>query len=388
MPWNEVRPMDQRWEFVKEAWTAAEGMSQLCAKYGISRKTGYKWLERFHQYGAYGFRELSRAPRVCPHKTPAAMREAIVSLRKGQPHRGPRKIALELRALGLASPSPSTIAAILKEAGLTRPRRRRNARFRQWPDKLTPAERPNHVWTVDYKGWFRTLDATICHPLTVMDLHSRFLIGCEALARPAFEPTWASFERLFSRCGLPEIIRVDNGTPFAGHGAGGLSRLSALWLRLGIDVEFIEPGKPQQNGAHERMHRTLKREIRKGRDLRQQGRYFRSWRRLYNHRRGHEALGMAVPASLYCVSDRRYPPTVPDFSYDKDVHVRRVKPSGEIKWGGQLRYINQGLQGCSVGLRENRTGDMNVYAGSVLLGVLKSSGSAGLASPAEPENQH
>ena len=271
------------------------------------------------------------------------MREAIGAQRKAWPGLGPRKIAGELRNRGLNPPSHSTIATILKQEGLTRRRRRRNARFRQWPDKLTVPEHPNHVWTVDYKGWFRLLDGSACHPLTIMDGYSRYLVGCEGLSRPAFEPTWATFDRVFTRFGLPEIIRVDNGTPFAGHGAGGLSRLSALWLRLGIDVEFIEPGKPQQNGAHERMHRSLKREIRLGRGLRQQQRRFRAWRRQYNHNRGHEALGMAVPAVLFVRSKRGYPAEIPNFCYDSSFSVRKVKPSGEIKWAGRLRYINQGL---------------------------------------------
>ena len=212
-------------------------------------------------------------------------------------------------------------------------------------------------------------------------------MGCEPLARPAFEPTWVAFDRLFARFGLPRIIRVDNGTPFAGNGAGGLSQLSALWLRLGIDVEFIEPGNPQQNGSHERMHRTLKREIRKGRHMRRQRRRFRAWRRLYNHRREHEALGQATPASRYARSERVYPAVVPDFHYDGNCVPRRVKTSGEIKWAGKRRYINYGLRGCTVGLRENRDGDMSVYAGSVLLGVLPKAGSGGLIRPPEPEEK-
>jgi len=369
-----------------EATLRAEPMAALCRKYRISRKTGYKWLNRFYKYGKSGFCELSRGPRRCPHKTPVEMRESIVALRKARPDQGPRKIVGEFRARGLSAPSPSTIAVILKEEGLTRPKRRHNACFRQWPGALTAPAHPNHVWTVDYKGWFRLLDRTICYPLTIMDLYSRFMVGCIPLPHPAFDPTWSVFDRVFSRFGLPEIIRVDNGTPFAGRGAGGLSRLSALWLRLGIDVEFIEPGKPQQNGSHERMHRSLKREFRKGRDMRQQTRLMRSWRRHYNHRRAHEALGMAVPASRYVRSCRRYPAIIPDFTYGSEAVVRRVKRGGEIKWAGGTRYINQGLRGCSVGLLENQNGDMNVYAGSVLLGVLQKDGSGGLIRPPEPKD--
>ncbi|XXJ18465.1 IS481 family transposase [Desulfovibrio caledoniensis] len=379
--------MDQRWLFVMEAQLGAEALSALCRKYGISRKTGYKWLKRYHELGKFGFMELTRRPRGCPHRTPVEMREAVVALRKAWPGIGPRKIAGELRNRGLRPPSHSTIALILKDAGLVKARRRRNARFRQWPDTLTEPEHPNHVWSVDYKGWFRMLCGSTCYPLTIMDSYSRFLVGCEALSRPAFAPTREAFDRTFARFGLPEIIRVDNGTPFAGAGAGGLSRLSALWLRLGIDVEFIEPGKPQQNGAHERMHRSLKREIRLGRGLRQQQRRFRAWRRHYNHNRPHEALGMAVPAQVYVRSERRYPAEIPDFQYAAQHTVRRVKNTGEIKWRGRRRYISQGLAGSLIGLLENRAGDLNIYAGSVLLGILPASGSGGLIRPPEPVDE-
>ena len=175
-------------------------------------------------------------------------------------------------------PLGSTIAAIFKAERLTKPKKRRNSYLRKWSDKLTIPTSPNQVLTVDFKGWFRLLLGPKCYPLTIMDLYSRFMVGCDALAQPAFTPVWVSFDRLFSHLGLPQIIRVDNGTPFAGCGAGGLSKLSTLWLRLGIDVEFTEPGKPQQNGAHERMHRSFKREIRKADDMRGQQRRCRSWR--------------------------------------------------------------------------------------------------------------
>ncbi|NDV21041.1 DDE-type integrase/transposase/recombinase, partial [Pseudodesulfovibrio sp. JC047] len=239
MTWKKVNPMDERLKFVIEVSLGAENISTLCRKYEISRKTGYKWLKRYWKHGLYGMKELSKAPHYCPHKTPIEMREALVALRKANPRIGPKKIAGELRSLGLSPPAPSTIAAILKQEGMTRSRKKRNTKFRQCPERLTIPDHPNHVWTVDYKGWFRIHNGEPCYPLTVMDLFSRFLIGCDALRRPAFEPTWTSFDKLFSRFGLPRVIRVDNGTPFAGHGAGGLSQLNILWLRLGIDVEFI-----------------------------------------------------------------------------------------------------------------------------------------------------
>lgn len=388
MPWREVAPMDERIRFVVEAESGAEPFAWLCDKYGVSRTTGYKWLQRYREVGLHGLGELSRAPRVCPHKTPIEMREAVVALRKARPGFGPKKIAVQLRGLGLAAPAPSTIAAIIKDAGLAEPRRKHNARLRGWPNKLTIPVEANHVWTVDYKGWFRLDNGQKCYPLTVMDLFSRFVVGCDALARPAFKPTWRSFERLFSRFGLPSIIRVDNGSPFAGCGAGGISHLSALWLRLGIDVEFTEPGKPQQNGAHERMHRTLKREVRKAWNLASQQRRFQAWRRIYNHQRGHEALGMVPPAQCYARSQRKYPSVIPDFSYPAEAVVWRVRPNGYITWNGRRHYINQALEGCTVRLVENAHGGTNVYAGSTFLGVLKNSGPEGLSRLSEPVRQH
>ena len=386
MPWTKVTPMDARIEFVVEACLGVESISQLCRKYGISRKTGYKWINRAEEQGLHGLRELSRAPKVCPHKTPVEMREALITLRKTYPGWGPKKLAWELRNThGLIPPAPSTIAEILKGEGLTRPRRKRSAFLRKWPDKLTIPDHPNHVWTVDYKGWIMLLNEQKCWPLTVMDLHSRYMIGCEPLDSPALIPTLSVFKRLFTRFGLPAIIRVDNGTPFAGCGAGGLSRLSALWLRLGIDVEFTQPGKPQQNGAHERMHRSFKREVRNADSIARQARRCRAWRRKYNHSRAHEALKMRVPAELYKTSKRRYPSVIPDFSYPDCYMLRCVKHNGEISWQGKKKYINHGLHGCTVGLKANRHGSMNVYAGTVFLGVVDSSGSRGLIRPLEPE---
>ncbi len=384
MPWKEVCQMDERIRFVVEATYGKETMAQLCRKYEISRKTGYKWLNRSREKGVAGLAELSRAPKNCPHKTPIEMRDALIALRKANPAWGPKKIAFELQnSFGLKPPATSTIAEIFKKEGLSKQKRRRNARVKRQHDKLTDPIEPNHVWTVDYKGWFRLLGGEKCWPLTVMDLFSRYVVGCEPLDRPALDITLASFEYLFRRFGLPQVIRVDNGTPFAGSGAGGLSQLSVLWLRLGIDVEFIEPGKPQQNGSHERMHRSLKRELRRGNNIRSQLRRCRAWRRTYNHKRGHESLDFKTPAELYSKSERKYPAKIGDFTYPSEFTVRRVKPSGVIKWQGKQRYLNQGLKGCSVGLVEAKDGSMAVYAGTVFLGVLREGCSRGLEEPLE-----
>lgn len=382
MPWTEVRPMDERIRFVVEAGSGAESMSWLCRKYGISRKTGYKWLNRAQLHGIFALSEHSRAPRNCPHRTPIEMREALIALRKANPSWGPKKIASEVSdRFGLRPPAPSTIALIFQKEGLSKPRRRRNVVIRNWSNKLTKARHPNHVWTMDYKGWFELPNRKKCWPFTVMDLHSRYVLACDPLAQPALAPTQEVCDRVFSYFGLPQIIRVDNGIPFASCAAGGISRLSAQWLRLGITVEFIEPGKPQQNGAHERMHRSLKRELRRADTLRRQRRRCQTWRRIYNHSRGHEALGMRTPAALYAPSSRRPPRILPDFVYPSEYILRRVKRSGSIQWRGHHRFISQSLHRCTVGLLPNQKGGMNIYAGSIFLGVLNDSDTKGLVRP-------
>jgi transposase InsO family protein len=277
-------------------------------------------------------------------------------------------------------PAVSTVGAILRRAGLIRPRARRRARQRHDAGVLTPATRPNQVWTVDYKGWFRTRDGQRCDPLTIADLYSRYVLAVRAVTEPSYGPTRRVFERVFAARGLPERIRCDNGGPFAAAGAGGLSRLSAWWWRLGIQVEYIRPGHPEQNGAHERMHLTLKQDTAQppaANRRAQQGR-MNGWRRQFNEVRPHEALDLQTPCDWYRPSERRYTGTPPQPPYPAAWAVRRVRPSGEIKWQGRRRFVSEALSGLAVGLQLMEAGRQHAWFGSVWLGDLHDADPGGI----------
>lgn len=372
MPWEETTCMDQRVRFIVAFSGCTYSMSELAAQYGISRKTGYKWTERYGKEGVDGLKDRSRAPKSCPRQTSPEVEKLVVALRQAHPTWGPRKLLASLRKVepDRAWPAASTVGEILKRHGLvqSRPARRR------WPHPGRPAAQapggPNEVWTADFKGQFRLGDGRLCYPLTVADAYSRYLLEVHGLESVAGSGVWPAFVRLFREHGLPQAIRTDNGSPFASAGSvGGLTRLSVQWIKLGIRPERIQPGHPEQNGSHERMHRTLKAETTRppaGNQAGQQQR-FDQFRREYNEQRPHEALSQRTPSELYASSPRSYPEKEPSVEYPGHFAVRYVHRGGEIKWQGRYLFVSEALGGEHVGLEETDDGIWTVYFGPVRL---------------------
>ena len=372
MPWKETCRMDEKLCFVAECLGGELPMVSLCEAYGISRKTGYKWLGRYRELGPEGLVERSRAPHRHGRSMAPEVAEAIIALRIERPHWGPRKLrAVLLRSRPeVAWPAASTMGDLLRAEGLVRSRRRRR-RVAAPGRTLRPAEGPNEVWCIDFKGWFRTRDGARCDPLTVTDAYSRYLLAC-AIVPPRTEEVGAAVEELFRRHGLPLAMRSDNGPPFAGAGAGGLSRLSVGWAKAGIALERIEPGRPQQNGRHERMHRTLKAETARppaASPACQQARFDR-FREDFNANRPHEALGQRPPAAFYEPSPRPWPERLEEPWYDACHAVRRVRTDGSIKWGGDLVFVGEPLAGETVGVAETDSGDWIVRFADIDLGII------------------
>jgi transposase InsO family protein len=364
--------MELRMRFVNALGAEEDSMTALCEEYRVSRKTGYKWLTRYRAQGLAGLAERSRAPHVVPWAVNQAQTEAIVALRRQHPRWGPKKLRAKLlvRAPAQHWPAISTIGDLLQRAGLSR-RRQRRRRATPTPSGVPPIVAPNDVWCIDFKGWFKTGDGATCYPLTVTDAFSRYLLGCRAVV-PDYEGCHRELERLFREHGLPQTFLSDNGPPFAALAAGGLSRLSVWWIKLGILPVRIVPGKPQQNGRHERMHKTLKAETAQppAATLAAQQRRFDDFRAEFNHERPHEALGQAVPAAVYTPSPRPYPARLEDPHYASDFELRRVRSNGEIKWQGELIFIAQPLVGEVIGLHEDDDGNAAVYFGPVELGTI------------------
>ena len=382
MPWKQVEPMEERIRMVMEVQRREWPLAELCRRFGISRKTAYKWLARYAAEGLPGLRERSRRPQHCPRAVALCWCRRIAELRLRHSHWGPKKLLVLLRERYPASslPAVSTIGAILRRQGLTQPRRRRHRRQVTPADQTSLPQSPNEVWAVDFKGWFRTRNGRPCYPLTVSDLFSRYILVVRALPQARYAATRATFEKLFADYGLPQRIRSDNGAPFASIGAGGLSRLSAWWVRLGIALEFITPGHPEQNGSHERMHRTLQHEAVRAPAANggAQQRRFNRWRDEFNLTRPHEALAMKRPAQLYATSPRAYPAILAEPIYPADYVIRRVRHCGAIKWQGRQRHIGEALAGERVGLHEMGPGCYEVFFGRVFLGCLYSDDASGI----------
>ena len=337
-------------------------MTELCERFEISRKTGYKWLDRYAAEGPSGLADRSHAPLRHGLATDGALAEAIILLKLARPSWGPRKIVarLALDHPDLAWPSASTAGEILKRAGLVEPRHRRR-RAAPTLGGLTTPERPNHVWAVDHKGWVRLGDGRRCEPLTVTDGFSRYLLALSAGSSTREEQARPWFEAAFAQFGLPWAIRSDNGPPFASTGVTGLSALSVWWTKLGIRHERITPGKPQQNGRHERFHRTLLEAMRPpAADQAAQAERFDVFRQDYNHQRPHEALGQLPPAALYQPSPRKLPHRPPEPDYPPQAAVRRVRSNGEIKWRGDLVHISSALCGEHIAVEETEQGHWQV----------------------------
>jgi transposase InsO family protein len=352
----------------------AEGlysMTELCERFGISRKTGYKWLTRFAAQGWEGLADQSRRPHTSPHQTVADVEAALVQLRQSRPHWGPKKLVAHLARTqpALPLPAPSTVGAILKRHGLVADRPHRRKPTHPGRSTLVAAE-PNAVWQADFKGEFRLGNGQYCYPLTVSDAYSRFLLACDCRTSTASVGALPVFQRLFAEYGLPAAIRTDNGAPFASPALGGLSRLSVWWIKLGIQHQRIEPGHPEQNGRHERMHRTLKAETTRPPapdDRRQQAR-FDAFREEFNTERPHEALEQQTPSTQYRPATRTLPTCLPSPAYAGHLEVRRVGASGAIRWGGRSLFLSHVLEGEEVGLEEVDEATWSVYFYEVLLG--------------------
>lgn len=354
MGWNETSVKDERYRFVVEYLSDHFTMSEICARFGVSRVTGYKWIERFRAFGLEGLSDRSSAPLCHGRRTPDAIREAIIALRDKRPDWGPKKIVGKLADLdpGTAWPAPSTAGGILKEAGLIEARRKR-FRVPPRPGGLTSPLYPNHVWAADHKGWVTMRDGRRCEPLTVTDGFSRYLIALAGEPSKSSTEAIPLFLRAFKEHGLPERIRTDNGVPFAAAGVTGLTALSLLFIRLGIEQERIEPGKPQQNGRHERFHATLAKAMKPpSANLEEQQQRFEAFRKEYNEERPHEALGQKPPARFYEKGRRLLPACMPEPDYPAETAVRIVRQNGEIKWAGSTIYVSQLLEGQPVAVEE------------------------------------
>jgi putative transposase len=372
MPWKETVPMGERVKFVAGYLANEVSFSELCERFGISRKTGYKWVERYEEGGVTNLAERSRAPHRHPQQVSDAVVQAVLAIRRKHPRWGPRKLLVVLRRQQPELPLPvaSTVGEILHKNGLVgRPRRR--VRSSPYADRLGPYNAPNAVWCADFKGHF-AVDEKRCHPLTITDGFSRYLLRCQALARPLSEPVQRVFESTFREYGLPDAIRTDNGAPFSSLAPGGLSRLAVWWIKLGIRPERIMPGRPDQNGRHERMHRTLKADTAKPprSSFRAQQHAFDRFQQEYNHVRPHEALGLASPASVYTPSLRPFPRKVPDLEYPSHYRLERVYPNGVISLAGTQWYLTYCLAGEVIGLEEVDDMRWKVHFGPIELGVL------------------
>lgn len=366
--------MNERQRFVEEHLRGVHSFAELCRRFGISRKTGYKWVDRF--LSGMELEDRSRRPHSSPRAVAEWLEDAIVRARKQRPHWGPKKLlaALQRANPDAELPAASTFALIFSRNGLVRPRRRR----RKTPPYSAPfgaVQAANQVWCIDFKGPF-SVGQSRCYPLTVIDAYSRYLIACVALRKPTEVLVRRALEGVFDEFGLPEAMRSDNGTPFASSGVGALSHLSAWWLRLGIRHERIEPGKPAQNGRLERFHLTLKRETASPpcATMHGQQRIFDRFRKEYNDERPHEALRNKVPSNLYTTSTRRLPDPIwgHDFEYPEHFETIQVSRLGYMSWNRRSVFLSTALRHQLVGLEwSGDNGIWNVFYGPIQLGQLK-----------------
>jgi putative transposase len=373
MGWTETCAVDERMRFVMAIDRQEEAFAVVCRRFGVSRKTGYKWLERYRATGVEGLVDRPRVPLHHPQAMTEEIAELCLMVRRAHPTWGPVKVRawLERRAPATIWPAASTIGELFDREGLTIKRRLRR---RSPPSSAPFAEcaAANDVWCIDFKGWFLTGDGTHCEPLTLSDAHSRYLLRCQAMARTDTEHVWPVLDAAFREFGLPHRLRSDNGPPFASRGAGGLSQLSVKVVKAGILPERIAPGKPQQNGRLERLHLTLLQDTAKpaARSLREQLERLRLFQKVYNEERPHEALGNDTPAEHSAVSPRHFDGVLRAPHYGPDQVVRRVRHNGEIRWQGNTVYISAALVGEPVGLTENEDGSVTAYYGPIALGII------------------
>lgn len=371
MPWCQRSPMDLRSEFIAMYLRRTASISEICRNFGISRKTGYKWIDRYQRLGwPEWLVDQSRRPKHSPDKVPDDIAAKIVEERRLHPTWGPKKLLVVLsgRKTSIDWPSPSTVNRILKSHGLVQPRRRQQ-RPGHVCQPLSSILAPNDVWCADFKGWFLTRDGNRCNPLTLTDAFSRYLLACKGLGSPSLHPTWKVFAHAFREYGMPKVIRTDNGAPFASTALARLSHLSIWFIQLGIVPELIQPSHPEQNGRHERMHRTLKAEATKPpcSNMASQQRRFDLFRQEFNYERPHEALGQRTPGSLYRPSTVKYADSIPIYDYPPGIECRRADLSGTIRWKGAEIRLTKVLAGQHVGL-QSVEGGWDVFYRFVRLG--------------------
>jgi transposase InsO family protein len=344
--------MEEKLRFILEYEQRERTMTELCQRYQITRETGYVWVRRYRAIGLEGLLERSRARQQHENQTPEDIEGMVLELRQAHMRWGARKLkrVLEDNEPGRVWPAASTIGALLKRAGLVVERRKRH-KTPPYSEPLAHADGPNRVWCADFKGWFRTGDGERIDPLTISDAYSRYLFRCQAVEKTDTARVQAIFEAAFREYGMPAAIRTDNGAPFASRALAGLSRLAVWWMKLGIVPERIEAGHPEQNGRHERMHRTLKQEVTQpaAANRREQQRVMDRFRQEYNQLRPHEALGMETPAAVYQSSPRRFPVRLPEPEYPETMLVRSVQQHGRIEWKKQEVFVSEVLWGERIG---------------------------------------
>lgn len=374
MPWRNLTMEQERLLFIEEVLKprSIQTFEEVCKKYGISRKTGYKWMERFHKNGESGLKDLSRAPLNHSNKISIEATKEVIRIRQNYPTWGPKKIrAVMLKGcLDLEIPSESSIGNILKFHDLSKPRHYRRHVAKTSP--LSECGEPNDIWMYDFKGYFKTGDGQICEPLTITDGFSRYLIKCVHLKRKRTNDVWDILEEAFYQYGLPTKIRSDNGPPFATVGIGRLSPLAIKIIKAGVIPEWIEPGCPEQNGRHERFHLTLKNEVAlpPAETLTLQLVKMKQFETYYNERRPHEALGQVPPSAVYKSSSRKWNGKLRSPEYSTDYDPRKVGKCGNINWKGRTYFLSESLRGEYVGIKEIDIGLMGLYYGSILLGKI------------------
>lgn len=375
MPWAETDPMAERLRFVMTLRKRKTSFRSLCTTFGVAPKTGYKWLRQFDALGPAGLQDRSRRPKSNSQAISAAVGERLIELRQEHPTWGPKKLVawLETHERDSEVPAPSTVGELLKRRGLVTPRTRSRYQ-RRASEPLRHADKPNAVWSMDFKGWFRLGDGTRCDPLTMTDAHSRYLLCCKAgtaVGDTVAADVWDALVGIFREYGMPAAIRVDNGQPWAApKGNLGITKLAVKIIKSDIALERIEPGKPQQNGRHERFHLTLQLETARppSSTMRAQQRRFDAFQREYNEQRPHEALQQRAPAAVYVASSRPFPNRILEPEYPCWYEVLTPRSWGHVTFRGSQYFISSALYGERVGFVEVEEGCFEVFFRNVLLG--------------------
>ena len=373
MAWRVTKVEEQRKDFIQRVITGERTITDLCSEFLISRKTGYKWIDRYNKHGEEGLKDRSRRPSYQAGKTDDRREQMILGVKYKYPTWGPKKILALLKTYYPDDnwPSDTTIGNILNKNGLVEPRKYKK-RIPAKTDPLSHCNAPNDVWSIDFKGWFMTKEKLKCDPLTVSDAYSRFIFYCSKLHSGKELDVWRVLIELFNKYGLPIYLRHDNGPPFATTGAGRLSGLSVKLIKAGVIPEWIDPGKPCQNGRHERMHRTLKAEgvFPLQLTLEEQQIKFRDFIQYFNFERPHEALDQKCPGNIYVSSERRWDGKFRSPEYDTSYLVKRLRDRGQLAWNGSDIYIGKTLKNEFIGLKEDINGDWLAYYGPIFLGTI------------------